>query len=50
MILYVKPARKDGLIPVTYVYPVSGKSIKKLLTPATLATESAKASSIRTSH
>jgi len=28
---YVHPARKDGRHPVTFVYPVSGRRIRKLI-------------------
>ena len=28
---FVHPARKDGRHPVTFVFPISGKTIKKLI-------------------
>lgn len=34
--LFVKPARKDGKIPVTYLFMSSGKTIKKIITPEKL--------------
>ena len=37
--LFVKPARKDGKIPVTYVFMSSGKSFNKIITPEKLQEE-----------
>ena len=34
---YIKHPRKDGLIPVTFVFPLSGTRIKKLVKPSELS-------------
>lgn len=39
--IYIKGMRRDGKISVTYVYPISGRRIGALLTPAKLAEEKA---------
>ena len=47
MILYVGEPRKDGKIPVTFVFPTSGKRLNKLLTREQFDAELPKADEIR---
>lgn len=37
--LFVKPMRKDGKYPVTYLFMSSGRTIKKIITKETLEEE-----------
>jgi mRNA-degrading endonuclease toxin of MazEF toxin-antitoxin module len=42
--LYLSPARRDGKIPACYVFPTSGRTIRKLLTPERVEVERASGS------
>jgi hypothetical protein len=40
--MFIHPLRRDGKFPVSFVFPLSGRCIKRLLSPDQLEAERAK--------